>query len=310
MSDGLAGQADEPLDEVDRHAVLERAAGRKTAVAGILEDDHVQAIRGRAEKVVHELGRQDAVAAGAFGVGNFRRPGQVAAALIARGEADVLEAVGAGAAADPDVVRLHGIDLIAAIDGEAVAAAGADDPLLIAQQRFGHRAGGDDVGLGVERLEQHHENDHGDEHFDGFADGSGDRPVGGGFVGVGGGGPGLALLSGRQPEQADDRAVEEDPEQQARQHGQPHVPAPNLELPQHEVEDEPEDGADGRPDEDVAGGARAAPSRTPPTRSAAARGGGRRPVGGRARRRGRRRLDVGGIRDGTGNVGVVGHEAP
>ncbi len=305
--DGLARQADEPLDEVDRHAVLERALGWKTSVAGKLEDDHVEAVGRRVEKVVHELGRQDAVAAADFGVGELGRPGQVAA-LIGRFKANVLTAVGASAAADPDVVRFHGIDLIAAIDGEAVAAAGADDPLLIAEKGFGHRAGGDDVGLGVERFEQHHENDDGDEHFDGFADGAGGWTVGR-RRGVR---RGFEFIPRRQPQQANDGTVEEDSEQQSRADGQPDVAAPNLELPQHEVEDKPEDGADGRADENVSERAEKALRGFRPgeTRRRRRDGRGRGHVHGRRRQRRWRRLDMGGIRVGARGIGVVGHEAP
>ena len=47
--DGFAGQADEPLDVVHRHAVAERprAAAGTLLVAGVLEDHHVEAV-GRA----------------------------------------------------------------------------------------------------------------------------------------------------------------------------------------------------------------------------------------------------------------------
>ena len=163
--DGLAGQADQPLDVVHRRAVAERPRARERLVAGVLEDHHVEAVGRRLEQVVKELGHQHAVA------GQRRR-------VVGRGEPDAFTAVGAGAADDRVGRPALGVDLLAAVDRELEAALGTDDHFLVAEERFGHRAGGDDEGLGRERFQEQHQHDDEDDGFDDLAEAVGRRRVG------------------------------------------------------------------------------------------------------------------------------------
>ena len=204
--DGLARQAAEPLDVIHRRLVFLRRLG-------VLEHDHVDAVRqcrrprsGRCRtgisrpapgrrcptgRLVQRCGSPGPGASVSTQISLYRQFGQVQPTTGDR----------------RPLLRVH---LAGAVDRELVAAFRAGGPLLIAEQRLGHRPGRDDERLGDEGLEQQDQDDDEDDRLDDLAEGVLDAggasvlsfglAAAGRHTGAGGAGGRLAVGRGQRPE--------------------------------------------------------------------------------------------------------------